>query len=76
MSNRITEKDLEWLLKAINARMIERDGTGAQQYQLGFAYGGCKLETKGGGRSVSHDGYGTKRQLYTFMQGFLDGLNY
>jgi hypothetical protein len=74
--SRITDKDLEYLLNAINARMIEKDGTGAQQYQLGFAYGGCKLETKGGGRTISHNGYGTKRELYTFMQGLYDGLNY
>jgi hypothetical protein len=72
--SRITDKDLEYLLTAINNAMIAKDGEKAQQYQLGYAYGGCKLETKGGGRSISHDGYGTKRELYTFMTGFFDGL--
>jgi hypothetical protein len=71
--SRITESDLKHLLNAINERMREKGEE--QRYQIGYAYGGCKLETKGGGRSISHDGYGTKRQLYIFMMGLYDGLN-
>jgi hypothetical protein len=72
--SRITDKDLYNLVNAINERMRERGEP--QSYQLGYAYGGVKLVNMGNGcRDVSHDGFGTKRELYTYMTGFLDGLN-
>jgi hypothetical protein len=72
--NRITDKDLYNLVNAINARMCERGEP--QTYLLSYAYGGVKLvDTNNGYRDVSHDGFGTKRELYTYMNGFLDGLN-
>lgn len=47
-------------------------------YYISGAYGGVKLvqicNEFGGERTVSSHGYGTKRQLYTFMQGMLNGL--
>ena len=77
MSDRITQKDLENLLARINEKAgfkgkIEYGTSGA--YILSYAYGGVKLEqyVQGGGvRTVSTNGYGTKRQLFNFMQGML-----
>jgi hypothetical protein len=79
MTNRITQKDLENLLTRIN----EHAGHGAKPaygtpgaYVLSYAYGGVKLEQycKGGGvRTISTNGYGTKRELYNFMQGMNAG---
>lgn len=47
-------------------------------YTLGWAYGGVRLEqiaSQGGGiRVISTVGYGTKRELYNWMQAFLNGM--
>lgn len=74
MTTRITNKDLQILLDRINkAHGFER------AYGIGRAYGGVRLEQYvigGGVRTVSWCGYGTKRQLYNFMLGVLEGLTY
>lgn len=47
-------------------------------YHLDWAYGGvqlCQLVNPAGGvRVISTDGFGTKRQLHSWMQAFLSGL--
>lgn len=48
------------------------------RYDLDFAYGGVKLVQycQGGGqRDISTGGFGTKRDLWRFMQGMDAGLN-
>lgn len=85
---RITQKDLEWQVKRINkatksptAPYTRTDGktTGnIGNYHLDYAYGGVKLVrmvSDGGGiEEISRDGFGTKRQLYSWLQAFLAGL--
>jgi len=76
---RITNKDLEYLVQELNAAMgFTGDVYGKPgAYTISGAYGGVKLEqfSEGGGvRTISCDGYGTKRQLYTFLQGYLAGM--
>ena len=48
-------------------------------YHISSAYGGVELErmyNSGGGiTTISHDGYGTKKQLYAFLNAFIDGIN-
>lgn len=79
--DRITQKDLETLVKAINtAKGIENpQWNTVGSYQLSYAYGGVQLHrvcnTSGGVSTVSTGGYGTKRQLYVFMKGMLNGLS-
>ena len=47
-------------------------------YHLDYAYGGVKLvrmvNESGGITEISRDGFGTKRQLCSWMQAFLSGL--
>ena len=89
MSNRITQKDLEYLVTQINKATnspIEQYTKNAEgkykanpgNYHLSYAYGGVALERManegGGDRRISTGGYGTKRELYTWMQAFLSGL--
>ena len=89
MSQRITQKDLERIVLRINRALNRpetpygKDENGRFKANLGNfhisgAYGGVALEevqTDGGGvRRVSTDGYGTKRQLYTWMTAFLSGI--
>jgi len=89
MSQRITQKDLEHLVSRINRALNRpetpygKDENGKFKANLGNfhisgAYGGVALEeiqTDGGGvRRISTDGYGTKRQLYTWMTAFLSGI--
>ena len=89
MSQRITQKDLEHLTEQINkatgspTERYTKDAEGHYKanpgnYHLSYAYGGVKLErtcNEGGGvNSISTDGYGTKRQLYTWMAAFLSGI--
>lgn len=51
-------------------------------YHLDYAYGGVKLVRMSmeqgctGISNVSTGGYGTKRELYTWMRAFLEGLTY
>lgn len=88
MTNRITQADLERLVVAINmgtgnpCEPYKKDASGkhvaqAGNYHLSYAYGGVALEQmcKGGGvRRISSTGYGTKRELYQWMQAFIGGL--
>jgi hypothetical protein len=89
MSQRITQKDLERIVLRINRALNRpetpygKDENGRFKANLGNfhisgAYGGVALEevqTDGGGvRRVSTDGYGTKRQMYTWMTAFLSGI--
>ena len=88
MVNRITQRDLEYLVDRINEKTgspMEAwrktdDGIVANigNYHLDYAYSGVKLVrmvSDGGGISiVSTGGYGTKRELYTWMSAFLSGI--
>ena len=77
MSNRITQKDLDILVSDINAQngITNAVWNTVGSYRLDYAYGGVKLvktTSEGGGiTNVSPDGYGTKKQLYTFLRGML-----
>lgn len=75
--NRITQKDLDYQVSRLNERAGHGDnpkyGTSGA-YTLSYAYGGVKLEQycEGGGVwTISTNGYGTKRELYNFMNGML-----
>lgn len=84
---RIRQKDLEYLVDCINeatnspaTSYTKANGkiTGnIGNYHLDYAYGGVKLvrmSNKGGGiNAVSFGGFGTKRELYNWMQAFLEG---
>lgn len=95
MYNRITQKDLEYLVKRINeatdspiepyTHIEGKNGKKGKfagnigNYHLDYAYGGVKLVrmcSDGGSISnVSFGGFGTKRELYNWMQAFLEGMN-
>lgn len=81
MSNRITQKDLEYLVEYLNKAkgFVKPSYDTVGSYRLDYAYGGVKLvlvvNEYGSIRAVSTDGYGTKRQLYTFMQGMQEGVS-
>lgn len=87
--DRITKDDLERLVERINKatgsplepwtrREDGRLKANVGNYYLSGAYGGVKLERvcsdSGGCDDISTDGFGTKRQLYTWMRAFLAGL--
>lgn len=86
---RITQKDLEILTKRINESTdsplepyTKKDNSikvNVGNYHLDYAYGGVKLVrmvNEGGGiTNISTTGYGTKRELYNWMQAFLAGLS-
>ena len=84
MSYRITQKDLEHLRDRINkvtGSPMEGWGKGGSNighYYISGAYGGVKLECyvnkSGGCEAISHQGHGTKRQLYDWMIAFLAGV--
>lgn len=88
--NRITESNLNFLVKRIN----EVTGSPAEpytklkngkfkanigNYHLDWAYGGVKLvrmHSGGGGiKEVLHSGFTTKRDLYNQLHSFLIGLD-
>lgn len=85
---RITQKDLEYLVKRINEvtdspmKSWTQTGKGrftanVGNYHLDYAYGGVKLGrmvSEGGGvTNISDMGFGTKRELYNWMRAFLAG---
>lgn len=84
MSNRITQSDLESLVDRINKATDSptEPYTGGKgnvgNYHLSYAYGGVKLyrmdNGRGGVRTISTGGYGTKRELYVWMDAFLTGI--
>ena len=85
--NRITQKNLEYLTDRINkvtespqAPYTKNNGkftANIGNYHLDYAYGGVKLvrmvNDGGGIETISTDGFGTKRELYSWMQAFLAG---
>jgi hypothetical protein len=89
--DRITQKDLEILRDRINKATnsplepySKDEPTGrlwsnVDHYHLDYAYGGVKLarmvNQSGGITVISTGGYGTKRELYNWMQAFLAGLS-
>lgn len=86
---RITQKDLEYTVERINEITSSpktswtRDENGCKanvgNYHLDYAYGGVRLvrmsNEHGGIRCISTDGYGTKRELFNWMQAFISGLS-
>ena len=87
---RITQKDLEYLVKRINevtsspAKPYRGTGKGFRanigNYHLDYTYGGVKLSrmvNEGGGTTaISGMASCTKRELYNWMRAFLAGLTY
>jgi hypothetical protein len=76
MANRITQRDLENQVISLNNRLSLEGKYGTiGAYTLSYAYGGVQLHQwcneHGGVRTISTGGYGTKRELYNFMQGML-----
>lgn len=75
---RITQKDLERQVNTINELTDNPKGYEKGSYILDYAYGGVKLakivNDAGGQTNISNGGYGTKRELYNFMNGFILGL--
>jgi len=89
MSNRITQKDLEFLVSQINKltgspaeySTKQDDGTyktNIGHYHLSYAYGGVNLHrTVSDGGAITTPlggGYHTKRELYHRLQSFIYGL--
>ena len=89
MTNRVTEKQLEYKVKLINQAVnapLEPYTKNEQgqfksnigNYHLSHAYGGVQLHkmcNDGGGVSTPlNTGYITKRELYTALNSFLTGL--
>lgn len=87
--DRITTKDLEILTNRINkqtdspiqawTRNTElKMKASVGHYYIAGAYGGVKLERmcneSGGCTDISTQGFGTKKELYHWMQAFLAGL--
>lgn len=86
--SRITIKNLEYQVGRINqitgnpetayTRIDGKLVANVGHYHLDEAYGGIKLvrmdNDRGGISLVSRDGYGTKRQLSTWMDAFIAGL--
>lgn len=85
---RVTEKQLNEAIEYLNGLMgtpVERhtfkDGkykANIGNYHMDCAYGGYKLVQNvndgGGIRTVSNGGYGTKRELLTFIHAYCDGI--
>ena len=88
---RITQKDLEYLVGQINevtsspaTQYTQNSKTGQftaniGNYHLDYAYAGVRLvqmvNGSGGIREISRGGFGTKRELYNWMQAFLAGTS-
>jgi hypothetical protein len=87
MSNRINNVDIKRLVDLLNDRTgnnrlawsPDKRGANTGTYYVDGAYGGVRLVqimSDGGGiRTVSHDGYGTKRELYNYLLALLDGID-
>lgn len=85
---RIKQSHLEGLVKRINeatgspltpySRVSGKTEPRALNYHLDYAYGGVclvRMCKKGSGiSSVSEGGFGTKRELFTWMRAFLAGF--
>jgi len=85
---RITQKQLEYLVGCINeatgspavpyCKEAGKLHANIGNYHLDYAYGGVKLVrmTNQGGAitCISDGGFGTKRELYNWMQAFIAGM--
>lgn len=86
---RITQKDLEYLVDRINTITksppypCSKDDNGKittwiGNYHLSYAYGGVQLvrmvNENGGIETISRRCHVTKRELYNWMQAFLAGI--
>ena len=86
---KITQKDLESLVKMINKKTGNTFETYTKKadktfkanigtYSLDFAYGGVKLvqliDKNGGITEISRNGFSTKKELYCWLNAFLAGL--
>jgi hypothetical protein len=87
MSNRITEANLKGMCDTLNRitnspmEQYTKTETGYKanplNYHLDFAYGGvklCRMCNEGGGVNDISSGYGTKRELWDWMQAYLRGI--
>lgn len=72
--NEITNSPTETYSKDSNGKLVANIGN----FHLYQAYGGIRLDritSSGGGiRVISKDGCGTKKQLYSFIAGYLSGI--
>lgn len=87
MATRITNKELDILVNKLNTLTNNplkpyeyTDGKCIPQpgnYHLDAAYGGIKLCQQcesGGSRNISTQGYGTKKEMYHFLEAIITGL--
>ena len=89
MEERITQKNLENLVARINKMMNAPEAAWTKHengkytsndghYCLDYAYGGVKLArmsgSAGGQDDISRTGFVSKRELYEWMQAFLEGI--
>ncbi len=74
MAKRIREQDLQEKVNVINNQLKIHD----YQFHIDCAYGGVKLvkEILTGGIEEISSGYVTKRELNTFLEGFLEGMKW
>jgi len=81
MTQRVTQKQLENMVEAINTvkgyaiKPYTNGRANIGTYYIDGAYGGVKLvqieSDTGGVRTISQNGYGTKRELLAFLHGML-----
>lgn len=90
MRERITDKMLQRKVEYLNEltdspkQAYTRTDDGLRgnigHYYISGAYGGVKLErivNEGGGcTEISRDGYGTKRELWTFLCAYVAGIEF
>ena len=82
MAERVTILDLERRISHLNNLMgfkrryikSKAEYTG-KQLELSQAYGGVKLVLVGKGERNVSGGYGTKRELYEFLEGMTTGIS-
>lgn len=72
--NKLTGMPLEYSTKDKNGKLKSNVG----HYHISQAYGGYRLDQvvndAGAIEVVSRDGYGTKRQLESFLRAFINGI--
>jgi len=77
--NEVTGSPMDQFTETVSPDGSKRYKSNPGHYHISGAYGGVELNricTDGGGATtVSHDGFGSKRQLYQFMTAFLDGYS-
>ena len=75
--NKITDSPLEYST-LVNAGGAEKYIININHYHIDGAYGGVKLvrtvNASGGIEVISRNGFGTKRELYTFLNAYIDGI--